>query len=410
MTGLIKEMAKMEVENVIRVRQFSHADSDDNGNRQTKDLWLLSQPIGEIADRLDIDRRGPNRKKGYQRAVKDRRLGGGKRGLVGYLENQQGILGTSVLTNIRSDGKNGDELEFDKEKSLGPNIAVGTLHIPDDATWWIVDGQHRIEGLKKAQRRDPDFAEYPVIITMTNESRAEEMLTFYIHNDRQKGVSTDLSYRILQRMLYGRDVDDWVEDALMTGADKRKAKAASVVDEMNNRGGSPFQGEIREVGEPENGHLVDDQPMIRYISLILKSDLLSGMDYKDIADVLVDYWQAVETTWPDAFGDPDNHYLLTTIGLSSLTRLLPTIYSLCVKDGENVSQAAMEQYLSHLTEDAEPGGQPPLDADVARPIDDEWWHKHQSPAQSLLSATGEGAYKNLKEQFERKINQIRQEG
>lgn len=351
-----------------------------------------------MAERADIYTRTPERKDGYQRVLQETRLGKGKTGIVGYILNQMGIFPTSILVNVR---KEDGVLKFKKKYTLNENIEVGDLIVPDDITWYVVDGQHRVEGLKNAMRemreREEELKNYPLLLTMTNEDIFYEMLIFYMVNDRQKSVPTDLAYRILQRAVYDPKSPEWARMAMGTGADRRKAIAATIVDLLNQKDNSPFKGRIQEVGEvrkPE--HWVKDGQLIRYVSIILKERAFSGMYDDDVADILASYWTAIKITYPKCFENRDEYLLLDTIGLSSFHRLFPTIYAYCAKDGD-VSRKNMEKYLGYLLEETKTHDDP----DFRRPITEEWWHRVDGPG--IIHGTGEGHYTLVAEKLARKI-------
>jgi DGQHR domain-containing protein len=107
---------------------------------------------------------------------------------------EMGCFPTSILVNIRGEAK------FREEASLGWR-SIGRLDVGEER-FWLIDGQHRIEALKRAIERNSDFERYPVILSILRQpARFDELMLFYIVNRRQKSVPTDLAYRHLQRML-----------------------------------------------------------------------------------------------------------------------------------------------------------------------------------------------------------------
>lgn len=243
-----------------------------------------------------------------------------------------------------------------------------------------------------------EFSDYPLPLTFLNVEVFDEMMVFYMVNDRAKKVPTNLVYRILQRMLLTTKAPPWVKETFLTGADKRKAIAANVVDIMNTL--PPFKGKISEVGEPEKPqHLVHDGTLIKYVSIILQQDIFQDMNEDDLAELISDYWVAIERIYPDALADANEYLLIRTIGLSSFSRLFPVIYGYCSKDG-NVSSENMEKYLRYLLEKTEE----PDDADFKRPIDQKWWHAVDGPG--IVHGTGEGLYEDIKSAFAEKISWV----
>ncbi len=110
---------------------------------------------------------------------------------------EMGCFPTSILVNVRGD------LSFEGSTDMGW-CSYGKLRIEDEALWFI-DGQHRVEALKRAMDRNADFEGYPVIVSLLHlPQRFDELMLFYIVNRCQRSVPTDLAYMHLQRMLWER--------------------------------------------------------------------------------------------------------------------------------------------------------------------------------------------------------------
>ncbi|MCK4481614.1 DGQHR domain-containing protein [Candidatus Bathyarchaeota archaeon] len=383
----------MKIEGAFKTIQWGY------GEGATKiPLYLVAVPAEKLAEKAVIFRRTPQRRTGYQRGLRGTRLGRSKSGVVGYILDQMGIFPTSILVNIR---KEEGTVQFEKKNANGENIEVGNLVLPDDVTWYVVDGQHRLEGLKIAMRERKGLQKYPVIVSMTNEDIFYEMLIFYLVNSRAKSVKTGLAYRILQRMLYDVNAPKWIDQTIMTGADRRKAIAAMIVDYLNQKTRSPFYEKIKEIGEarkPE--HLTEDQTLTRYVTLVLSERVFSEMYDEDIADILIEYWRAIKSIYPKCFQDPSNYFLLRTIGLSSLMRLFPAIYAYSVREGD-VSEGTMEKYLRYLLETTPEH----RDVDFRSSIDESWWHGIDGPG--IIHGTGEGHYQEVARKFGEKIALVR---
>lgn len=380
----------MKFENVWRITQWGHGEGADK-----IPLYVFTVPAKDIMSKETIHRRTPQRKDGYQRGLSDRRLGTGKLGVAGYMLNQMGIFPTSVLVNVR---KKDVILNFEERNKLSANIATGDLVVPDDVTWYVLDGQHRLEGLKIAKREKEDLAEYPVILTMTNEDLFYEMLIFYLVNSRQKAVPTGLVYRILQRMLYDEHAPKWVEQTMLTRVDRRKAVGATIVDYLNMKSESPFQGRIQEIGEPRKPEdVTTDATLTRYVAKILRETVFSEMIDEDVADLLVSYWGVIKEMYPDCFQNPTRYALLETLGLSTLSKLFPTIHGYCARDG-NVSKENMQKYLGYLREETLEHDDP----DFQKAITESWWHKTDGPG--IIHGTGEGLYGDIARKFAQKLS------
>ena len=357
-------------------------------------LYIFSVPAKVLISEAEIYRRTPERRDGYQRELASARLGTSKYGVAGYLLRQMGIFPTSILVNVR---KEDAVLKFEEKERISDNITIGDLIVPDDVTWYVIDGQHRLEGLKMAMRIRSELENYPVLLTMTNEGIFYEMLIFYMVNSRAKSVPTDLAYRILQKMLYDVKAPKWIELEIMTGADRRKAIAATIVDYLNFKDESPFKGRIKEAGEPwKPQHITTDRTLIRYVTLILKERIFRELLDEEVADLLIDYWNAIKEIYPKCFENYEDYALLSTLGLSVMNRLFPAIYGYCIRDKDTSSQN-MKKYLGYLLEDTPEHRDP----DFKRPITEKWWHRTDGPG--IIRGTGEGHYSWIATNLAQKI-------
>lgn len=382
----------MKFENVQRIVQWGYGEGAGK-----IPLYIFTVPAETLAEKAEIFRRTPDRRGGYQRELHPARLGTSKQGVAGYLLDQMGVFPTSVLVNIR---KENGTLTFAKKGEVTGVIEVGNLTVPDSLMWYVIDGQHRLEGLKRAMWSEKGLAEYPVIVTMTNEDIFYEMLIFYVVNSRAKSVPTGLSYRILQRMLYDVKAPKWIEETIMVGSDRRKAIAATIVDHLNLELENPFKGRIQEVGEPRSPeHTTTDKTLTRYVTLVLRDSIFTEMYDRNVAELLAEYWGALENIYPECFRHPEDYLLLNTIGLSSLTRLFPTIYGYCARDGD-ISEQNMETYLRYLLEDTPEH----RDVDFRRSMDQKWWHRVDGPG--LVHGTGEGHYAEVAVKLAEKITLV----
>ena len=99
---------------------------------------------------------------------------------------------------------------------------------------------------------------------------------------------------------------------------------------------------------------------------------------KELADLLIDYWNAVSRVYPGAFQEPHRYTILETPGLFSLHRLFPNIYGMCTRRGM-VTMDALERHLRLLR--AETPDHP--DPDFRGPLGLEFWTKEHGPLIAL---------------------------
>lgn len=270
---------------------------------------------------------------GIQRPLSQSRV----KELVDYVNTIDAAFPTSIILAVSSE-----------HASFDPNASRMSV-TRDDRIAKIIDGQHRIAGLKDYS--GPEFQlNVTIFVDMDLEDQA---LLFATINLKQTKVNKSLAY-------------DLYEFASTRSPQKTCHNIAKL---LNHREGSPFKDKIKilgtATGKPNEtltqATFVDR--LIGYISqspmkdrdLIKRSRALKRatadeekwyifrnmfIDEKDgeIARVVWNYFEAVEKRWPDAWPTRQEGLVLNrTTGFGALMRFLPTIYTHLGKPGEVVS-------------------------------------------------------------------------
>jgi DGQHR domain-containing protein len=373
----------------IRIAQWGYG----KGAGKT-DIYVASMTVKDL-EKASLDRWTRGSRTGYQRAPSEERFGTGRGSIVNYLLEELGAFPTSVLINIRG------ELKFEPKSKISDNIEFGEVIIPDNEKPILIDGQHRLEALKRASHVKPELLNYPLPVSIMNlKEKFDEMVHFYMVNSRQKKIPTDLVYRQLQifsekAVLGGKD---WVKSAILGPKEQRAALASFIVDYFDENTKSPFYGLIQYTGEErEPHHLVKDFALSRYISTILKEKALSGISPEKFADLLSDYWSAIKELYPECFTKPREYRLLKTTGIACYTYLFPTIFAYCAAEGK-ITKPCFTYYLSMLKQEIKSNE---LDSDFKRPIDETWWSMAHGPA--IASATSETMFDEIVGNMTKKI-------
>jgi len=363
-------------------------------------LYLTAMRAEDVVKRSFIDRWSRENRDGYQRPPVESRFGSGRGSITRYLLSELGSFPTSILLNTRED------IKFNPISKISETIEFGDLEIPENVKFSIIDGQHRIEALKRAMMTKHDLKDYPLPISLLNlKEKFDEMLHFYIVNSRQRKIETNLAYKHLQQMLQKVIKErkaKWLTEIILSPSQVRKALAAFVVDELQENPKSPFYHRIQFLGEPqEEYHLTTDFKLTTYIAKILKEKTFEGMGTKDFAELLMEYWSAIKELYPKCFKEPQRYSLLKTTGIAAFMYLFPTIYAYCAREG-NVSKDGMKQLLSNLKMEIKSDE---LEPDFQRPIDEDWWSIEHGP--SIAHATGEKMFNIIFTQFAKKIELAR---
>ena len=242
-----------------------------------------------IPNFYSIDRLDPENanEKGYQRILNKGRAKKLADYIISGQDTKDAFLPTSVFM---ATNKN---IEFDQSNNT-INIDINEI-----CPFNIVDGQHRIEGLKMAVEEDDRVLDFEIPVNIAiNLSEIEQMCHFLIVNTTQRSVEEGIAQRIRARLTKAMGVDDtpnlpkWILKSVQKGEDE---KALSYVDYLNDEKNSPWKDKIK-IPNDENSDgsinqksfakaikkyiLVDDNPIIK---------LESDKQHK----IFLNYWIAI---------------------------------------------------------------------------------------------------------------------
>ncbi len=262
-------------------------------------LYTTSLTVRDLIQEgsYQIDRLEPkDHQVGYQRLLQESRA---KR-LADYIidghaqERQDAFLPTSVFLatakNIDFNDKN-NTISFDTDE-------IGAFS--------VVDGQHRLEGLRiaagkiSAERREEVLKfQIPVNIAY-NMSDIEQMCHFYIVNTTQKSVDRAIGQQIISRLTKIIDIEntptlpEWIRKIVAKGGIE---KSLELVKYLNKTRGSPWQGKIQMANEPKTKKMTAKQGS--FVSVIDTYVKTAGHPLRVIGDkdrerrIFLNYWRAV---------------------------------------------------------------------------------------------------------------------
>ncbi len=250
-------------------------------------------------DKLDV-----REEKGFQRVLNDKRaLSFGKDIIDAYNDNQE-FLPTSVfLATSGTVGydKESNEIFFDSS----PNADICPLD--------VVDGQHRIEGLRMAIDKEPALLDFPIAVTIASDlTEAEKMLQFVVVNTTQRPVDSGVAQHIVARFTKMKGVENlphfprWLNKSVEKGDDE---KAMDIAKFLNSDEKSPWRGRIRFSDEHKKNtrHTIEQKTFVK----LIKKDLLTSdhplyySDENKRLKILINFWTAVENIFIDNSAESD---------------------------------------------------------------------------------------------------------
>ncbi len=231
---------------------------------------------------------------GYQRLLNKARA----KKLADYIvegqDSKDAFLPTSVF--LATD----KSIPFDEQKHT---ISFDTQIV---GPFSVVDGQHRLEGLRMASERDDRVLGFDVPVNIAvNLPRIAQMCHFLIVNTTQKSVDQSVAQRIIARLSEALDVEDmpslpkWILKTVEKG---EVDKAVKYVDYLNKMDGSPWQGKIRMANTDTDEATINQQSFVKAIVkyvLTANNPLAIVNDFEREKKIFLNYWKAITTLLDD---------------------------------------------------------------------------------------------------------------
>ena len=256
-----------------------------------KKLFTTAFTVNEfmIPNFYTIDKLDTQEEKGFQRILQEecaKRLA--KYMVESWKQNGEAFLPSSIFMATDK------TIEFDEASN---EIYFDT----DICPFSVVDGQHRIEGLKRAALTNKELENFSVPVNIAvNLTTAEQMLHFYVVNTTQRSVDPAVGNRILARLHHMRGTEDvpyipsWMKRRVDSDAD---AEAIRIISRLNSDASSPWRNKIQLPDEAKKKriHTVAEKSLV----VALKSNVLvSSHSITDFPDekrdrILINYWRAV---------------------------------------------------------------------------------------------------------------------
>ena len=225
---------------------------------------------------------------GYQRLLNTARA----KKLADYILKGQArldaFLPTSVLLATHK------SIAFDTQNNT---ITIDTAAI---GPFSVVDGQHRLEGLKLAAQKDPRVLDFEVPVNIAiNLPRIAQMCHFLIVNTTQKSVDKSVEQRIIARLTEALDVEDmpslpkWILNVVERG---EVDKALKMVVYLNENPDSPWKGKILMANDETDGTTINQRSFVKAIVkyLLTANNPLSAFnDFEKEKKIFLNYWKAV---------------------------------------------------------------------------------------------------------------------
>lgn len=250
--------------------------------RKDPDVYLAAFPGRWLLDHSTPSWRIHDPQQGFQRIVKEQRA---KEIARTVLDTRRTFPNAITLATTA--------------KTFNYDDAV--LHVPGNAKFLVVDGQHRLW----AQKHSKVEGIYPSIIHMdrTEQQMAELFLEI---NDNQRRVPSSLRWDLVR---------------LVRSDDQSTAITADIVFALADRRDSPFYSGIDLTGERKDITIKQGSLAPEIKTLVSRHLKKFGGDYDDYLNLLIRFFVAIRSLDPDGWGDPQSSFYKARV-LRALIRVL----------------------------------------------------------------------------------------
>jgi len=225
--------------------------------------------------------------KGYQRLLNKARA----KKLADYILDGQESYFAFLPTSIF--------LATDKHIPYDEKTHSIAIKLSEIGSFSVVDGQHRIEGLRMAAAENASVMEFEVPVNVAIDlPKIAQMCHFLIVNTTQKSVDKSVEQRIYARLTEAMDLEDipnlprWIKKTVGRGEDEIALKIA---DYLNDTKDSPWYQKIEMANEENETATISQKSFVKAIKkyLLTASNPLSAYPLDRQQKMLLNYWKAI---------------------------------------------------------------------------------------------------------------------
>lgn len=203
-----------------------------------------------------------------------------------------------------------------------------TFDVDEVGPFSVVDGQHRIEGLKMATEKKPEIASFEVPVNIAiNLPTIHQMCHFLIVNTTQKSVDRAVEQRIFARLTEAIEFEDvpslprWIRRIVDSGEDEQ---ALGMVDYLNETNESPWFGKIKMAMQDGKATAIKQESFVKYIKryVLTANNPISIRSTEHQQKIFLNYWKAIANLLD--IGKPT--VLFKTIGVELFCRFSTPVF------------------------------------------------------------------------------------
>lgn len=242
-----------------------------------------------------VDKLEPQTQEGYQRILDDRRASR----LTRHLTEANNLGYAHLPTTIF--------LATDKSLDYNEDSSILTFDTGIVGPFSVVDGQHRIEGLRKAIEIEPAMRDFQLPVTIASSlDNTHQMYHFYIVNTTQVSVDASMVQQITRRFTEMEGIKElpyipfWLQRRIAGGRD---ASSLRMVEFLNEDPDSPLYGLVQMANDPVSRNKIKQSSIVNVISkeVLVASNPLSVQETDPVraARILLNYFRAIDRMFVD---------------------------------------------------------------------------------------------------------------
>ena len=241
------------------------------------------------------------------------------------------------------------------EESVDFDDATNTLSFDTDVVcpFSIVDGQHRIEGLKLASNREETLRSFRLPVTIaTDLDFTHQMYHFFIVNTTQVPVDPALRQQITSRFTGMLGVETlpympyWLEHEVAGGRD---ARALRIVESLNAETDSPLFGRIRMANDTSLGTKISQSSIVNlFKTQVFVATNPLGVHETDPdrqAKIIINYLRAVDDILVDGRARGET-VIYKSNGLFFLFGISKWVFGAIYQTSRDFTVASIKSYLN----------------------------------------------------------------
>ncbi|WP_252242694.1 DGQHR domain-containing protein [Clostridium sp. ZS2] len=297
-------------------------------------LIEIQQPIGtfyvgkakvkDILPSLEVNRRKKN--DGIQRQIVKNRVPQ----ITEFANSLEATFPTPIIISVKN--------KFDGNLKKVNDILLEFTYNSEEVIGEIIDGQHRIEGLKQSE----NFKDYELlVILMFDLTEEEKAYIFTTINSNQRSVSKSLIYDLFELSKKRSPYKTSHEIARLLNSDEqspfyKRLKMLGMKQSENETlsQGAFVNGLVSMISlnpDEDMNRLKEDLKLENNVQLPFRSYFINEEDHI-IYKITLNMFNAISHVFNKEWNDSKNYILMRAVGYGGIMKAFPGIYMKCKKD------------------------------------------------------------------------------